>query len=118
VCEVRVEIPFDPAAPWKGAIIGSEVDDAVEKIAHVALTSLCERSLATTTDTPIALFLIHNQDELEWQQHHEAMCDLTIPHFSAGWVQMAKYSRYLFNLVPNTGRTVIKQRACLNTYAD
>jgi hypothetical protein len=26
VCEVRVEIPFNPMAPWKGAIIGKEVD--------------------------------------------------------------------------------------------
>jgi hypothetical protein len=60
VCEVLVEIPLDPTAPWKGAVIGSEVDDAIEKMAHVALTSLCERSLATITDTPIALFLICN----------------------------------------------------------
>jgi hypothetical protein len=60
VCEVRVEIPFVPAAPWKGAVIGSEEDDAIEKMLHVALTSLSERSLAATSDTPIALFPICN----------------------------------------------------------
>jgi hypothetical protein len=93
-----VEIGFDPIVPWKGAIIGSKVDDAIEKMAHMALTSLCECSLAATTDTPIALFLIRNQEEPEWKQCHKVICDLTSPHFNVGWAQMAKYSWYLFNL--------------------
>jgi hypothetical protein len=63
VCEARVEISFDPKVPWTGAVIGSEVDDAVEKMEHVALTSLCERSLAATADMPIALFLIRDQED-------------------------------------------------------
>jgi hypothetical protein len=70
VCEVRVEIPFDPMALWKGVIISNEVDDAIEKIAHMALTSLCECSLTATVDTPLALFLIFNQEEPERQQRH------------------------------------------------
>jgi hypothetical protein len=32
VCEVRVEIPFDPTVLWKGTVIGSEIDDAIEKM--------------------------------------------------------------------------------------
>jgi hypothetical protein len=67
VCEVRVEIPLDPTTPWRGAIVGNEVDDTIKKMVHVALTSLCERSLATIADTPNALFPILNQDESEWQ---------------------------------------------------
>jgi hypothetical protein len=66
VCEVWVEISFDPTTLWKGAIVGSEVDNGIEKMAHVALTSLCEHSLAATADMPLALFLIRNQDEPEW----------------------------------------------------
>jgi hypothetical protein len=62
VCEVRVEIPFDPTALWKGAVVGSEVDDTIEKMAHMALILLCERSLA---DTSIALFPIRDQDDPE-----------------------------------------------------
>jgi hypothetical protein len=84
----------------------------------VALTSLCERSLATTANMPIALFLIQNQDEPEWQQHHEAVCDLTSPHYSTGSVEMARYSRYLFNLEHNTSMTIIEQHAHLNVYAE
>jgi hypothetical protein len=78
-----------------GAIISNEVDDDIENMAHVALTLLCEHNLA---DTSITLFPIQNQDEPEWQQHLEAMCDPTGQHYSPNAAQMAKYARYLFNL--------------------
>jgi hypothetical protein len=50
VCELRVDTPFDPMEPWTGAIIGSEPDEAVEKVVHAALMSLCGRSLTGTAD--------------------------------------------------------------------
>jgi hypothetical protein len=83
-CEVRVEIPIDPMTPWIGAIIRSEVGDAVEKMAHMALTAMCEQRLTDTTGMPIALFLIQDQEDFEWRQHLEAACDLTSPQFNAG----------------------------------
>jgi hypothetical protein len=98
VCEVRVEIPIDPAVPWRGAVIGNEVDDTVKKLVHVDLTSLCERSLAITADTPLALFLIHNQVEPEWKQCRKAVSDSTSPQFNFQCSHLAKYMRYLFNL--------------------
>jgi hypothetical protein len=98
VCEVRVEIPFNPMVPSTGAIAGSEIDDAVEKMAHVVLTSLCDRSLAATIDMLIMLVPIHDPKDPEWQQCLEVVCDLESPRFSAGWAEMAKYARYLFNL--------------------
>jgi hypothetical protein len=54
-----VEIPVECTTPWTRANIGSEVDDVIEKMAHVALTALCVRRL---TDTPIALFSICDQE--------------------------------------------------------
>jgi hypothetical protein len=107
VCKVRVEIPFDPMMPWMGAIIGSEIDDAVEKMAHTDLTSLCEHSLNTTADMPFSLFPIHDQEDPVWQQRLEAMSNLKSPHFDTGWAVMPKYARYLFILQHSTGRTVI-----------
>jgi len=118
VCEVRVEIPFDPTAPWTGSVVGSEIDDAVEKMAHVALTALCEHSLAATAAMPIALFPIPDQEDPEWQQRLEAVSDLESPRFSAGWAAMAKYARYLFILQHNTGRTVVEQRMRMNAYEE
>jgi hypothetical protein len=58
-----VEIPINPTAPWIGAIIVSEVDDVVEKMAPMALTALCEQRLTDTADTLIMLFLIRGQEE-------------------------------------------------------
>jgi hypothetical protein len=98
MCEARVEIPFDAMVPWTGAIVGSELDDAILKMAHAALTSLCERSLTATTKMPILLFLVHDQEGPMWQQRLEAMSDLKSPHLDVGWAAMAKYARYLFNL--------------------
>jgi hypothetical protein len=51
-----VVIPFNPTAPFRGAIIGNDLDDTVEKMVHMALTKLCGRNLANTADTPLALF--------------------------------------------------------------
>jgi hypothetical protein len=98
MCEVRVEIPFNPTAPWMGVVVSSELDDAVKKMAHTALTSLCERKLATTTDMLIVPFPIHDQEDPVWQQCLESMSDHDGPHFSVGWAAMVKYMRYLFNL--------------------
>jgi hypothetical protein len=66
-CEVRVMIPLNPMEPWMGTVIGTELDDTVEQAAQVALTSQCETRLATTTEMPIVLFLIHNQRDPVWQ---------------------------------------------------
>jgi hypothetical protein len=43
VCEISMTIPFDPTEPWLVSVIGSEPDTAVEMMAHIALTSLCEK---------------------------------------------------------------------------
>jgi hypothetical protein len=98
VCEVRVEIHFNPMVPWTGSVVSSKIDDAVEKMGHVALTSLCECSLTTTVDMLIALFLIRDQEDPMWQQRLESMCNLESPLLSVSWVVMAKYARYLFTL--------------------
>jgi hypothetical protein len=88
-CEVRVEIPFDPMAPFRG--------DAVEKMVHMALTALCKHSLTITADTPLAVFPIRNQEEPVWLQHHKAVCDITSLQFSFQCSHLAKYTRYMFN---------------------
>jgi hypothetical protein len=58
MCEVSVIIPFDPARPWSGSVMGSEPDTGVEMMAHIALISLCEDGLTATAALPIALLPI------------------------------------------------------------
>jgi hypothetical protein len=59
-CEVNVVIPLNPTGPWMATVIGIELDETVEQMAQVALTSLCESRLVDTTVMPIALSLIRN----------------------------------------------------------
>jgi hypothetical protein len=66
-CEVSMMIPFDPAKPWSGSIIGSEPNTGVEMMAHITLTSLCEDHLTATATLPIALLLIRDQENPVWQ---------------------------------------------------
>jgi hypothetical protein len=79
-------------------IIGVELDETVEQTAQVALTSLCERSLANTAVIPIALFLIRNQEDPVWKQCLEAVSNPEGPHFHAGMAALAEYAQPMFNL--------------------
>jgi hypothetical protein len=67
-------------------------------MAHKALTSMCEDSLAATAALPIVLLPIRNQENPVWQQRLEAMSNLKGPHFHTGLISLAKYAQYLFNL--------------------
>jgi hypothetical protein len=91
-------IPFNPAQPWSGSVIGNEPNSGIEMMAHIALTSLCENCLTTTTALPIALLLIRNKENPVWQHHLEAMSDLEGPHFHARMTSLARYAQYLFNI--------------------
>jgi hypothetical protein len=53
-------IPFDPTDLWSGSVIDSETDTGIERMAHIALTSLCEDCLAATAALPITLLPIQN----------------------------------------------------------
>jgi hypothetical protein len=65
-CEVNMVIPLNPTKPWMATIIGVELDETVEQTTQVALTSLCESSLADTAAMPIVLFRIRNQEDPVW----------------------------------------------------
>jgi hypothetical protein len=117
-CEVSVTIPFDPAGPWSGSIISSEPDTEVEMMAHIALTSLCEDSIAATTALPIALLPNRNQENPIWQQCHGAMSDLKGPHFHTEMTSLARYMQYLFNLQHNTARMARQQHTRQTAYEE
>jgi uncharacterized membrane protein AbrB (regulator of aidB expression) len=65
-------------------IIGVELDDTVEQMAQVALTSLCGSRLADTAVMSITLFLAHYWGDTMWYQCLEAISDPEGPHFHAG----------------------------------
>jgi hypothetical protein len=61
-CEVYINIPSHPVfldgSLWSTWAIGADMDDAMEKTAHMALTALCSQKLAATTCTPNSLYPI------------------------------------------------------------
>jgi hypothetical protein len=56
-CEVFVDTPSHPVfpdgSPWSTWAIGADMDNYMEKAAHMTLTTLCSQNLAATTGTPI-----------------------------------------------------------------
>jgi hypothetical protein len=63
-CEVYVDISshhvFPDGSLWSTWAIGADMDDAIEKAAHMALTALCSQSLAAIAGTPISLYPIQD----------------------------------------------------------
>jgi hypothetical protein len=111
-CEVNVVIPLNPTEPWMATVIRVELDETVEQMVQVALTSLCESRLADTITMPIALFRIHNQEDPMWKQRLEVVSNPEGPHFHAGMAALVGYAQHMFNLQASTARTVIQQ--CLH----
>jgi hypothetical protein len=50
-------IPIRPEEQWAVTIIGVEMDDTVDKMAHFTVASLCGSRLVGTAAMPLALFL-------------------------------------------------------------
>jgi hypothetical protein len=70
-CEVYIDIPSHPVfpdgSPCSVWVIGNDIDDTLEKVAHMALTALCSQNLPATTCMPISLYLIQDRSDPEWK---------------------------------------------------
>jgi hypothetical protein len=49
---------FPDGSLWSTWAIGADMDDAMEKAAHMALIALCSQNLAATVGMPISLYHI------------------------------------------------------------
>jgi hypothetical protein len=92
-----------------------ELDETVEQMAQVTLTSLCESCLVDTAAMPITLFLIHNQEDPMWKQCLEAVSNPEGPHFHADMAALVEYMQHKFNLQASTARTVIQHHLHLGS---
>jgi hypothetical protein len=70
-CEVYVDILSHPVftngSPWSTWAIGADMDDAMEKVAHIALIALCSQNLVVTAGTPISVYPIQDRSDPEWK---------------------------------------------------
>jgi hypothetical protein len=120
-CEVYVDIPFhsvfpdgSPCSTWA---IGADMNDVMEKTAHMALTALCSQNLATTAGTPISRYPIQDRSDLEWMGHMDEVGNVFQIHYHSGWVYMAGYVQHLFQLQHDTQLIIAEQKCHLVGYA-
>jgi hypothetical protein len=104
--EVYVDIPSHPVFPdgslWSTWVIGNDIDDSMEKDAHMALTALCSQNMPTTVGTPISLYPIQDRSDPEWKACLDEMSNAFLEHYHSGWAYMASYAQHLFQLQHDT----------------
>jgi hypothetical protein len=93
------------------------MDDAMEKVAHMALTVLCSQNLAATAGTPISLYPIQDRSDLEWKARMDEVGNVFQVHYHSGWAYMAGYAQHLFQLQHDTQHIIVEQQCHLVGYA-
>jgi hypothetical protein len=72
-CEVYVDIlshpVFSNGSLWSTWAIRANMDDAMEKAAHMSLTAMCSQHLIATTGMPISLYPVQDHSDQEWKAH-------------------------------------------------
>jgi hypothetical protein len=99
-CKVYINIPSHPVfpdgSPWSMWSIGADMDDAMDKAAHMALTALCSQNLAATVGTPISLYPIQDCSDPEWNARMDEVGNIFQVHYHSGWAYKVGYARHLF----------------------
>jgi hypothetical protein len=79
-CEVHVDIRSHPmfhdGCSWSMWIIGNDMDNTMEKAAHMALTALCSQCPPNTTGTPISLYPVQDRSDSEWTAYMDEACNI------------------------------------------
>jgi hypothetical protein len=64
--------------------IGTDMDDGIEKAAHMALTALCSENLAATAGMPISLYPIQDRSDPEWKARMDEVSNVFQVHYHSG----------------------------------
>jgi hypothetical protein len=120
-CEVYVDIwshtVFSDGSIWSMWVIGNDMDDAMEKAAHMVLTTLCSQCLLDTVSTSISLYPIHDRSDPEWTTHIDEACNVFQDHYHGGCAYMVRYAQHLFQLQHDAHHIIAGQCRRLDTYA-
>jgi hypothetical protein len=111
--EVYVDIPshlvFPDGILWSMWAIRVDMSDAMEKAAHMALTTLCSQNLPITAGTSISLYPIQDRFDPEWRAHMDEASNFHQVHHHSGWVYMSHYDKHLFELQHDTQCIIVKK---------
>jgi hypothetical protein len=111
-CEVYVDISshavFPDGSLWSTWVIGNDMNDAMEKATHMALTALCSQNLPATASMPISPYPIQDRSDSEWKPRMDAVSNIFQDHYHSGWVYMVSYTQHLFQLQHDTQHIVVE----------
>jgi hypothetical protein len=118
--EVHVDIPAHPTDPtmtaWCTMAQGDDLDNALERATHQALTKFCECHLPVLGNTAIALLPIQNEGNAVWRERVTAVGDPELPTHHVGWALTACYSQHVSSLLQEVTAMGAHLRLCLEEY--
>jgi hypothetical protein len=100
---------FLDGSPWSTWAIGADMDGAIEKVAHMTLTTLCSQNLAATAGTLISLYPIQDRSDPDWKARMDKMHNVFQIHYHSGWAYMVGYAQHLFQLQHDTQCIIVEQ---------
>jgi hypothetical protein len=78
--EVYIDIPshlvFPDGSLWSAWATEADMDDVMEKAAHMVFTALCSQNLPSTTGMPILLYTIQDRSDPEWKAIMDEACNI------------------------------------------
>jgi hypothetical protein len=102
-CEVHVDIPPYPSdsslMTWFTMAMGDNLNNMLERAAHLTLIECCERHLPDTAGTPVALFLVRDMGNPTWSERLTPACDTARETYHAGWAFTTRYARHICSLL-------------------
>jgi hypothetical protein len=90
--DILSHLVFPDGILWSTWVIRVDMSDAMEKAAHMTLTTLCSQNLPITTGTSISLYPIQDRFDPEWRAHTDEASNFHQVHHHSGWVYMSHYS--------------------------
>jgi hypothetical protein len=119
-CKVHVEISAhftnSTMMAWFTTAQGDDLDDALERAAHQALTEFCERHLQVLDDTVIVFLPIQNEGNTVWSERVATIGDSEFSTHHAGWALTTRYSQHVSSLLQKVIATGAHLCPCLEEY--
>jgi hypothetical protein len=104
-----VDIPTYPSDPgmttWFTTATGDDLNDTLERAAHLALAKLCERDLSGLVGTAIALFPVQNEGNMAWSEHLAAVGNLERSAYHTGWAFTPRYAQHMSSMFQEVAAT-------------
>jgi hypothetical protein len=77
---------------------GVDLDDTLERAAHLALTEFCELHIPSLAGTAIALFPVQNEGNTTSSERLAAVGNPEHSAYHAGWAFMAPYAQHMSSM--------------------